>query len=42
LSLRPLGKPVYKPTGQEKVAQTPAEWKNAAQKRLLEKKEDYQ
>lgn len=42
LKLRPLGKPVHKPTGQEKVAQVPAEWKNVTQKRLLEKKEDYQ
>lgn len=42
LSLRPIGKPVHKPTGQEKVAQIPAEWKNAAQQRLLETKEDYQ
>jgi adenine-specific DNA-methyltransferase len=42
LSLRPIGKPVHKPTGQEKVAQIPAEWKNATQKSLLETKEDYQ
>jgi adenine-specific DNA-methyltransferase len=41
LRLRPLGKPVYKPTGKEKVSQTPPEWENATQPRLLEKKEDY-
>ena len=27
LKLRPLGKPVYQPTGKEKVAQVPNEWK---------------
>src|SRR5260221_966482 len=26
LKLRPIGKPVYEPTGKEKVAQMPAEW----------------
>jgi DNA modification methylase len=36
LTLRPLGKPVYKPTGREKVSQVPSEWGNATQKRLLE------
>ncbi|RJS63031.1 DNA-methyltransferase [Priestia filamentosa] len=28
LKIRPLGKTVYKPTGKEKVAQIPEEWKN--------------
>jgi len=26
LKLRPLGKPIHKPTGKEKVAQIPLEW----------------
>lgn len=42
LSIRPLGKPVYKPTGREKVSQIPPEWDAATQKRLLEKREDYE
>lgn len=42
LAVRPLGKPVYKPTGREKVAQIPPEWETAVQKRLLEKREDYE
>ncbi len=29
LKLRPLGKPVHKPTGREKVSQIPSEWENA-------------
>nr|AAO48713.1 BstYI methyltransferase [Geobacillus stearothermophilus] len=33
LKIRPLGKPVYQPTGREKVAQIPEEWKE-----LLEQK----
>jgi len=28
LKIRPLGKPVFEPTGKEKVSQIPAEWKN--------------
>lgn len=27
LKIRPIGKPVYKPTGREKISQTPEEWK---------------
>ena len=27
LRIRPLGKPVYQPTGNEKVSQIPVEWK---------------
>ena len=42
LRLRPLGKPVHKPTGREKVAQIPSEWRKATQQKLLEKKESYQ
>ena len=34
LKIRPLGKPVYQPTGKEKIAQIPPEWQTA---RLLEK-----
>ncbi len=38
LRYRPLGKPVYEPTGREKVSQIPDEWKAlASQPRLLEK-----
>ena len=29
LPVRPLGKPIHKPTGKERVAQIPLEWKNA-------------
>jgi DNA modification methylase len=28
IKIRPLGKPVYQPTGREKIAQVPAEWTN--------------
>lgn len=42
LSLRPMGKPVHKPTGNEKVTQPPPEWENTGQQRLFEKKESYQ
>ncbi|MFQ5612023.1 MAG: DNA-methyltransferase [Anaerolineae bacterium] len=42
LRLRPLGKPVYKPTGREKVSQIPPEWEDATQKRLLEQRENYE
>jgi len=42
LGYRQLGKPVYQPTGKEKVAQTPDEWKTKPiQKALFEKKGDY-
>ncbi len=34
LKIRPLGKPVYQPTGKEKIAQFPQEWQT---ERLLEK-----
>jgi adenine-specific DNA-methyltransferase len=42
LRLRPMGKPVYQPTGNEKVSCVPPEWQEGTQKRLLEKGEDYQ
>lgn len=35
LKTRPLGKPVHKPTGKEKVAQMPTEWLNENQEKLL-------
>jgi adenine-specific DNA-methyltransferase len=41
LPYRPLGKPVYQPTGREKIAQVPKEWQSVAQRRLLDKREDY-
>lgn len=31
LPLRPLGKPIHKPTGRERVAQMPLEWQKAAE-----------
>ncbi len=36
LRYRPIGKPVYQPTGREKVAQIPDEWKEASQAKLME------
>ncbi|MBK1694308.1 site-specific DNA-methyltransferase [Chromatium weissei] len=35
LRIRPLGKPIHKPTGKEKVTQMPSEWLNAKQDTLL-------
>lgn len=40
LPYRTLGKPVYQPTGKEKISQIPDEWE-AQQKRLLEQGADY-
>lgn len=42
LKVRPLGKPVHKPTGKEKVSQIPTEWQSESQARLLEKRESYE
>lgn len=42
LQIRPLGKPVHKPTGKEKVSQMPHEWNNAVQPKLLETREEYE
>jgi adenine-specific DNA-methyltransferase len=42
LPYRPLGKPVYQPTGREKVSQMPEEWQGVTQGRLLEKREKYE
>jgi DNA modification methylase len=36
LKIRPIGKPVYKPTGREKVSQVPKEWNSEDQPNLLE------
>ncbi len=41
LKVRPLGKPVHQPTGNEKVSQVPDEWKSTPQKKLLEKRRRY-
>jgi adenine-specific DNA-methyltransferase len=41
LRYRPMGKPVYQPTGREKIAQIPREWKETPQARLLEGKDKY-
>jgi adenine-specific DNA-methyltransferase len=40
LRLRPMGKPVYTPTGRERTAQVPDEWKEVSPKTLLERNED--
>ena len=42
LGYRNLGKPVYQPTGRERIAQRPEEWPDLKQTRLLEKKEAYE
>lgn len=42
LKIRPLGRPVYKPTGRERISRIPPEWEAAEQKRLLEKGDEYQ
>jgi len=42
LPYRPLGKPVYQPTGKEKIAQIPKEWQSATERQLLEEREKYE
>ena len=43
LKVRPMGKPVFQPTGREKVSQVPNEWQtDAQQRRLLEGKAQYE
>lgn len=44
LRVRPMGKPVFQPTGREKVSQVPEEWQTEPppQNRLLEKKGQYE
>jgi len=41
LPIRPLGKPVFVPTGKERVSQIPNEWKREPQRTLLERKRKY-
>jgi adenine-specific DNA-methyltransferase len=42
LRYRPIGTPVYQPTGQDKVSRIPDEWKEkTSQARLLERREKY-
>jgi adenine-specific DNA-methyltransferase len=41
LKVRPIGKPVFQPTGKEKVSQIPEEWQPTPQRKLLEKKRRY-
>lgn len=43
LKVRPIGKPVFQPTGKEKVSQIPEEWQTAIpQRKLFEKKRRYE
>ncbi|MGB9755191.1 DNA-methyltransferase [Roseiflexus castenholzii] len=42
LRYRPIGKPVYQPTGKEKVSQIPEEWKEPSHVRLLEEQGEYE
>ncbi|RMD83343.1 MAG: site-specific DNA-methyltransferase, partial [Chloroflexi bacterium] len=42
LRYRQMGKPVYQPTGKEKVSQIPEEWKEPSQVRLLEEQGEYE
>jgi adenine-specific DNA-methyltransferase len=42
LRSRPIGKPVYQPTGKEKVSQIPEEWRETSQVRLLENQGEYE
>lgn len=41
LRIRPIGTPVFVPTGKEKVSQIPDEWKKTPVKTLLERKKKY-
>lgn len=41
LRTRPMGKPIHKPTGREKISQRPLEWNNTQQAVLLEEKGTY-
>ena len=42
LRYRPIGKPVYEPTGREKVCQVPDEWRESGQAMLLEQQGEYE
>ncbi|NLF03018.1 MAG: site-specific DNA-methyltransferase [Anaerolineales bacterium] len=39
---RPIGKPVFQPTGREKVSQIPREWEETSQARLLDERGEYE
>jgi adenine-specific DNA-methyltransferase len=41
LKARPMGKPIFVPTGKEKVSQVPDEWKKIPARTLLERKKRY-
>ncbi|TAH52199.1 MAG: site-specific DNA-methyltransferase [Chloroflexota bacterium] len=41
LTTRPIGKPVFVPTGKEKVSQVPEEWRTTTERRLLDRKSKY-
>ncbi|MFN3679728.1 DNA-methyltransferase [Thermosynechococcus sp.] len=41
LRYRPMGKPIYQPTGREKISQIPEEWKASSQVYLLKCKGEY-
>jgi adenine-specific DNA-methyltransferase len=42
LRYRPLGKPIYQPTGREKVSQIPEEWRETFQMRLFGNQDEYE
>jgi len=42
LRYRPLAKPIYQPTGREKVSQIPEEWRETSQMRLLGNQGEYE
>jgi adenine-specific DNA-methyltransferase len=41
LRYRPIGKPVYEPTGKEKISRIPDEWKETSEGRLLNGRGEY-
>ncbi len=42
LGVRPMGKPVYVPTGREQVSQIPEEWQDTPPQKLLERERKYE
>jgi adenine-specific DNA-methyltransferase len=42
LKTRPIGTPVFQPTGKEKVSQIPEEWQAMPQRKLFEEKQGYE
>ena len=42
LRYRPIGTPIYQPTGKDKISQIPDEWKETSQGRLLESQDKYE